>query len=93
MPRTSAHATAEFLRDDGPPSREAPRPRPEGVELRRRESRSRPGPEPVPFLATSHHHCRWPLWEREDEPKLVCGAPVIPDASYCREHWRLSRRG
>ncbi len=83
-------SSAELVKDA--PSREMLRPRQEGVELRRREAAPRPGPQPVPFLATSHRDCRWPLWEGDDEPKLVCGAPRIPDASYCREHWRLSRR-
>ena len=89
MTRTYS-SPAEIVKDA--PSREMLRPRQEGVELRRREAAPRPGPQPVPFLATGHRDCRWPLWEGDDEPKLVCGAPRIPDASYCREHWRLSRR-
>jgi hypothetical protein len=84
------HSTAELVKDS--PTREALRPRREGVELRRREAAARPGPRPVPFLEAAHRDCRWPLWDSDSEPKLVCGAPRIPDVSYCREHWRLSRR-
>ena len=89
MSRTSL-SSAETAKDGL--ARDVLRPRQEGVELRRREAVPRPAPRPVPFLAAAHRDCRWPLWEGEEEPKLVCGAPRIPDASYCREHWRLSRR-
>lgn len=50
-----------------------------------------PMPGAVLFMKAGHNHCRWPLWEGEDETKFVCGSPRHSvSTSYCCEHWIVS---
>lgn len=50
-----------------------------------------PVPGAVLFIEAGHRHCRWPLWEAENDAKFVCGAPRhSASTSYCREHWAAS---
>jgi hypothetical protein len=38
------------------------------------------------------HQCRWPITEvRPIEAFRFCGAPTLPECSYCAAHWRKSR--
>ncbi len=49
-----------------------------------------PDRSPVSWHMAGRLHCRWPLWEGDDEPKLVCGARRVPGSSYCHTHLRVS---
>ncbi len=49
-----------------------------------------PKPGAVLFIQVGHAQCRWPLWDDDQEPRFVCGAPLHPGTSYCCEHWLKS---
>ena len=50
-----------------------------------------PTPRAVLFIEAQHHHCRWPLWDDDGQPKFVCGSPRHSAAtSYCCDHWIAS---
>jgi GcrA cell cycle regulator len=50
-------------------------------------------PGAVHLLDAMHGQCRWPLWDRDDEPKYVCGAAAEPGWSYCYAHRRIAYTG
>ncbi len=50
-----------------------------------------PTPGAVLLIEAQHHHCRWPLWDGENQAKFVCGSPRHSAVtSYCCEHWIAS---
>ena len=52
-----------------------------------------PSPGAVLLIEAEHRHCRWPLWEGENEAKFICGSPRhSASTSYCCEHWIASGR-
>ena len=64
--------------------------RPQGARKRQAEVTSEPAPRGVPFIEAGFNQCRWPLWETDADPRLVCGAPRVPGSSYCEAHRRRS---
>lgn len=45
----------------------------------------------VKFLDVKDGQCRFPLWNGDDELKLVCADPVQGESSYCAEHHKRCR--
>ena len=44
----------------------------------------------VLLVETGTRQCRYPLWEKQSDPKLVCGRRTVnPLSSWCEEHERL----
>lgn len=43
----------------------------------------------VTFADLEDCHCRYPLWETDDEPRHYCGADKFGSLPYCESHSRL----
>jgi GcrA cell cycle regulator len=46
----------------------------------------------IPFVDTTSHTCKWPLWTDETIGNC-CGAPSVAGRPYCETHERRSRVG
>ena len=45
---------------------------------------------PVSLIDAAFRQCRYPLWNEQSEPKLVCGTRTRnANCSWCEEHFRL----
>lgn len=56
------------------------------------------GRAPVPMLDAVAYQCRWPLWDKPSDPRVVCGCAVSHAAwtthriHYCEAHFLIATR-
>ncbi len=43
------------------------------------------------ILELNRHTCHWPLWQKDDDPRLYCGVKTDGKV-YCKEHRILAKR-
>src|SRR5919202_5804666 len=45
---------------------------------------------PVTLLEAGFRQCRYPLWDKRSDPRIVCGKKTVsPNSSWCEEHHRV----
>ena len=70
----------------------------EGPRMRERPMAAKPPPAPAPgsqpclIGELNDSRCRFPLWNKEREPRFYCGAPAEFGGPYCEFHTRLVNR-
>jgi GcrA cell cycle regulator len=48
--------------------------------------------KPVPLLELKKHHCRYPLWGKDERAGEYCGKRRLSGSTYCAEHHKICRR-
>src|ERR671929_58309 len=93
--RDSVTRKISRLRRQGVPvqSRSSPiRPRPMtiGAEMPVPAGSSTRSDGPVSLIEVGFRQCRYPLWEGQSDPKLVCGKETLTaNSSWCEQHHAL----
>ena len=66
------------------------RPMAIGAEMPVPASSSTRGDGPVSLIEVGFRQCRYPLWERQSDPKLVCGKETLSvNSPWCEQHHTL----
>ena len=69
------------------PSPIRPRPMAIGAEMPVPAGSSTRSAGPVSLIEVGFRQCRYPLWEGQSDPKLVCGKETLTaNSSWCEEH-------
>lgn len=66
------------------PRSELPKPTIDDTKIPKRQRKQ--------LLDLGHHDCRWPVGEVGSESFFFCGGLTMDGTSYCRAHYRASRR-